>query len=114
VLGAGRAQGIDINPASLEVSRANAIRNGVDDRWSVSLDGLDSITGGFDLVAANILAPVLIDLADDLKRLLDRDGTLVISGVLHGRYDHVVKALAPLTIADFIEIEGWVSLALRR
>jgi ribosomal protein L11 methyltransferase len=114
VLGASRAQGIDINPASIEVSRANAIRNGVDDRWTVALDGLDSITGRFDLLTANILAPVLIDLADDLKRLLDQGGTLVISGVLHGRFDHVLNALEPLTIAESIEIEGWASLALRR
>lgn len=114
VLGASRAHGIDINPASIEVSRDNAIRNGVDERWSVSIDGLDSITGRFDLVVANILAPVLIDLADDLKRLLDRDGTLVISGVLHCRFDHVVKSLAPLTVAQSIEIEGWAALALRR
>lgn len=114
VLGARRSHGIDINPASIDVSRSNAIRNSVDERWSVSLDGLDAISDRFDLVVANILAPVLIDLADDLVRLLDDDGTLVISGVLQDRHDHVVAALAPLSIVDSIDIEGWTALALRR
>lgn len=114
LLGARRAQGIDINPASVEVSRANASRNGVDGRWSVSLDSLDTLSERFDLIVANILAPVLIELAEDLVRLLGDEGTLVISGVLRDRYDHVVKALSPLAIVDSIDVEGWTSLALRR
>jgi len=114
VLGARRARGVDINPASIEVSRANAIRNGVDERWTVSLEGLDAISEKYDLVVANILAPVLIDLAGDLVRLLDDEGSLVISGVLHDRYEHVLEALAPLSIVDSIDIDGWAALALRR
>lgn len=114
VLGARRARGVDINPASIEVSRANAIRNGVDERWTVSLDGLDAISEKYDLIVANILAPVLIDLADDLVRLLDDVGSLVISGVLDDRYDHVLEALAPLSIVDSIDIDGWAALTLRR
>lgn len=114
LLGARRAHGIDINPASVEVSRANAIRNGVDGSWSVSLDSLDTLSDRFDLIVANILAPVLIELAEDLVRLLSDEGTLVISGVLRDRYDHVVKALSPLEIVDSVDIEGWTSLALRR
>jgi ribosomal protein L11 methyltransferase len=94
------------------VSKDNARRNGVENRWSVVLDGIDSITRTFDVVLANILSAVLIDLSDDLKRLLSPSGTLVISGVLDGRYDHVLRALEPLVVVDSIVIDGWATLAL--
>ena len=38
--------------------------------------------GAFDVVVANILAPVLIASAPDLRRLTDREGVLIISGIL--------------------------------
>jgi ribosomal protein L11 methyltransferase len=114
VLGASHSCGIDINPASVDVSHSNALRNDVDEMWSVSLDDIGTVTDRFDLIVANILAPVLIQIADDLIRLLDDNGTLVISGVLRDRHDHVVKALDPLTVIDFVEIDGWSAVALRR
>ena len=78
LIGAERAVGIDINPASVEVSRANASANGVADRLEVSnaplIEVADNHGPDFDLVVANILAPALIELAVDLKRCLKAAG----------------------------------------
>lgn len=112
--GAARAVGVDISPAAVPVSRANAERNGVADRLDVSTDPLADVRGAFDVVLANILAPALIELADDLQRVLVGGGTLVISGILADRHDHVLAALAPLRVVQVDELDGWAAISLRR
>lgn len=114
MLGASRAHGVDINPASVAVSIANAETNGVADRWSVSTDALDVIGRPFDLVLANILAPTLVELSGQLRRLTSPSGVLIVSGVLNGHYDHVADALAPLREIEKVERDGWVAVAFGR
>jgi ribosomal protein L11 methyltransferase len=60
------------------------------------------------------LAPALIELAPELVRLSAPGGTLIVSGVLTTRHDHVVAALAPLVVVDRLEHDGWCALVMRR
>ncbi len=112
-LGAVRAIGMDINPSCVAVSQENARLNHVDDRWTVTTEPVAVIGFPADIVVANILAPALIDLSDELKRLTKPDGLLVISGVLTEHYEHVAQALAPLQECDRIEYGGWAAVAFR-
>jgi len=107
LLGARRATGIDISAASIQVSRANAESNGVADRWSVSTDALEQIDSPARIVVANILAPALIELSEQLRRLVSPTGVLIISGVLTQNYAHVAEALRPLREVDRIDLEQW-------
>jgi ribosomal protein L11 methyltransferase len=91
-LGAASADAIDISPAAPAVTADNARRNGVADRVRASDEPLAQVRGAYDLVVANILAPVLVELADDLVRVLAPEGSLVISGILAERHDHVLAA----------------------
>jgi ribosomal protein L11 methyltransferase len=111
LLGAERAVGVDISPAAVPVTQANAAANGVE--VDVSTTEVTAIVGRFDLVVANILAPVLIAIAPELRRLLAPRGALVISGVLAGHYDHVVTALAPLMVEREDTLDGWAAVTLR-
>ena len=74
---------------------------------------LSSIEEPFDLVLANLLGPVLLELAADLRRVVSPSGELIVSGVLIGRYDHVVDALAPMQVVETVTREGWAALLLR-
>jgi len=112
-LGAVRAIGMDINPSCVAVSLENARLNHVDDRWTVTTEPVAVIGFPADIVVANILAPALIELSDELKRLTKPDGLLVISGVLTEHYEHVAQALAPLQECDRIEYGGWAAVAFR-
>ncbi len=114
LLGAGRADGIDIAPAAVPVTEANAARNGVGGKVSVSNEPLAAIDGTYDVVVANILAPALIELADDLLRVIAPAGVLVISGVLADHHEHVLAALEPLTVVDTVTRDGWAAVTLRR
>jgi len=112
-LGALRAIGMDINPSCVAVSRENARLNEVSEQWTVTTDPLASIDVQGDIVVANILAPALIELSAELKRLTKPDGILVISGVLSEHYEHVAQALEPLYECDRIEYGEWAAVAFR-
>jgi ribosomal protein L11 methyltransferase len=80
----------------------------------VSTTPLAEIDGTFDVVVANILAPALVDLAGDLRRVLSEEGTLIISGILAERHQHVLDALAPLHVVGREDRESWTAISLRR
>lgn len=112
VLGASRAVAIDIAPASVPITTMNALANGVADLVEVSTTSLAEIDGQFDVVVANILAPTLIELADDLVRVVAPLGVLIISGVLADRHDHVEAALQPLYRIHRDVLDGWAAITL--
>jgi ribosomal protein L11 methyltransferase len=79
-LGAGRVAANDNDPVAVAVAAENAERNGA----SLELTGAppEAIPGVFDLVVANILANVLVDLAPVLARKTAPGGELVLAGIL--------------------------------
>ncbi|MFM8986823.1 MAG: 50S ribosomal protein L11 methyltransferase [Planctomycetia bacterium] len=81
VLGAQFVDAIEIDAACHAAIHANAIRNGVTDRLHVAA-GLPAEAAGFDLVLANIVAPVLIEQAPALCRQVRRDAAGAIEGGL--------------------------------
>jgi ribosomal protein L11 methyltransferase len=113
LFGAARADAIDISPAAVPITHDNAVRNAVVDRVHVSTTPLQQMRGSYDVVLANILAPTLIELADDLKRLLRPDGALVISGILADAHEHVLLALQPLRVVDRSDLGMWTAITLR-
>jgi ribosomal protein L11 methyltransferase len=111
--GAGRATAIDIADVSPAVVLDNAARNGVADRIDAGTTPLAEVAGSFDLVVANILASELVALAPDLRRVTAGGGTLIVSGVLAGGYDHVLAALAPMELVGVDLLDGWAALVLQ-
>lgn len=113
--GAARAVGIDISPAAVPTTIDNARANAVDERITVSTDPLAQVVADgdtFDVVVANILAPTLVALADDLRASLRPGGTLIISGILADAHQHVLDALAPLRVVGTDSLDGWVAVTL--
>jgi len=112
--GATAVMGIDIAEAAVQATRDNAARNGVGMLIEASTAPLSDVSGRFNLVLANVLAPILIEMAADLIRVLADDATLVLSGLITGRWQHVVDALTPLYVVRVDELDGWVAIELSR
>jgi ribosomal protein L11 methyltransferase len=114
VLGAGHAFAVDNDGQALTATRANAELNGVADRLLVAMpDALPAIS--VDVLAANILAGPLVELAPTFAELVRPGGRLVLSGILEPQAAHVAAAYSPY----FGELEqaardGWVRLTGRR
>jgi ribosomal protein L11 methyltransferase len=113
LIGASSVRAVDVASAAVEATRDNATRNGVADHVDADATPAADLDGSFHLVVANILAPTLIELAEDLRRLTAADGRLVISGILAERHGHVLSALAPMTVEQTDTLDGWAAVTLR-
>lgn len=111
--GAGHATAIDIAETSPAVVLDNARRNGVERSISASTTPLELVQGAYDVVVANILAPTLVALAHDLRRVTAGGGTLIVSGVLADRHAHVLEALQPMRPTRTDVLDGWAAVELR-
>jgi ribosomal protein L11 methyltransferase len=92
-LGAAHALALDHDPQALTATRENAARNAVSDRIEV-MQQLAQDAPPADLVVANILANVLIELAPQILRMVAPGGRLAMSGILAGQQDAVIAAYA--------------------
>jgi ribosomal protein L11 methyltransferase len=106
-----RGAGIDVDPDAIEVSRENALRNGVSERIDFSTG---TISGQHQIVCANIQPEVLIPMADALMGALAPGGLLVLSGILIEAAEPVERAFAALTLVSRDDEEGWRALAFTR
>jgi ribosomal protein L11 methyltransferase len=112
VFGARPVVGVDIDPAAIPVSRANAEANGVE--VDVSTTPVGDVNGRFDLVLANLSAGTLVSLASDLIARIAPAGTLLLSGLLPGQWRHVEPSFGSLDTDAVIELDGWLSAVLSR
>ena len=116
-LGAGHAVGIDTDPLAVAASRENAERNGLADRFEAREGTLPATANErYPLVLANLVAAVLIELADLLGAHLAPGGTLLASGIIEPRALEVEEAMraAGLGVAERRVDGEWVSLRLER
>ena len=103
--GAADVTAVDIDPAAVQATQANAQNNGV-----VPHAGLpDSARGRYGLVLANILSSPLKVLAPLLCGLVAGGGQLVLSGILERQAGQLQEAYAPycsLQVSD--RQDGWI------
>ncbi|MBK2106580.1 50S ribosomal protein L11 methyltransferase [Francisella philomiragia] len=85
-LGASYAEGIDIDPNSIESSIKNAQENNVAEKTHFSDN---SPKQQFDLVVANIFSNVLISLVESITSSLKLGGRLALSGIIENQVDEV-------------------------
>lgn len=93
LLGAPEAVGVDTDPVAVDDARANAELNGVADRLTLAVGGVDAAPAGtYDFVAANLLAGILVGLAPSLLPRVAPGGRLVASGILCRQAAAVISA----------------------
>ncbi|NJD61274.1 MAG: 50S ribosomal protein L11 methyltransferase, partial [Deltaproteobacteria bacterium] len=88
-LGASCALGIDTDPKAVETAEENAKVNGVQDRFAASFMPLSTFAGAYDLIVANILAEILIDMKNEIVSRCAPGGFLILSGILTEKSDWV-------------------------
>ncbi|HZT07207.1 MAG TPA: 50S ribosomal protein L11 methyltransferase [Chloroflexota bacterium] len=113
-LGADRAFGIDIDPAAVAATDANAEWNGLADRVTAARAPLAEVTGQFDVVVANIGRDTLIDMAADIDRLLAPGGWLGLSGISPAQISLVGAAFRFVRIVDAPELDEWAAIIAHR
>lgn len=114
LLGAGDVIGVDIDEDSIVVSNENAHINNVVCDFSVGT--IKDVQHSYDVVVANILANVIVDIMPDLKRITKPDGVVILSGIIEEKAQDVKNAMEKsgiVLVSETIEAgngENWVCL----
>ena len=122
-LGAKSAFACDIDDKCVDVAYENAALNGIGKdtytvRWGNVLSDAQlrkEIGGGYDIVAANIVADVIIALSTEVRAYLKEGGYFLTSGIIDDRAEEVAAALrsAGWEILETNSNEGWYSYLCR-
>lgn len=116
LLGAREVLAVDVDPIAVEASASNAARNKLARVIRAREGSAPSGEGPFDLVLANLIASLLVRLADGLVEDLRPGGTLLASGIFANREADVVEAFTArgLRVADRWSEGDWVALEIVR
>jgi ribosomal protein L11 methyltransferase len=117
--GARLARGTDIDAPSVRIARENAALNGARAEF-VHASGLGHrrVRSGapYDLVFANILAPPLVALAQDIRGALRPGGVAILSGLLRTQERRVLAAYRSrgFRLLRRIHRDAWATLVIQR
>lgn len=115
-LGASRAWAIDIDPVALEYARENVRRNRLSSRTVIRTGaGFHGLRRRFSLIAANIVASALVELAPRIVRHLEPGGVFIGGGIIVERADEVSAAFLEhgLHVVEEAREGEWAALAAR-
>ena len=123
-LGAKSAAVVDIDKNAAKTAADNALANGFDAGIYRTFSGniltdpvlCGEIGTGFDIIAANIVADIIIDMQEMFFQKLSNGGTLIVSGIIDTRAQEVEDALvaAGFKAAKKHELRGWVAIILKK
>lgn len=96
LLGGGPVTGIDIDPDSMQSARRHARLNRVDVRLVQGDGGRPFASSSFDLILANLTAPLLAQRHEEIAALGASGAALVLSGLLVEDLPDIRAAYGPL------------------
>lgn len=108
--GMGETVGIEIDPEAQRVARENIALNKLD-RIEVPTKQIEEIREKFDLVVANIIDGVLINIKKELMRVLKPGGHMLLTGILEERDNHFFENFlenSGLHVVRRLEKDEWV------
>lgn len=106
------ALGVELDPVAVESARGNLELNGVADRVELRVGSVETVDGEHPLVVANILATILIEIAEPLAAISAAD--LLLSGMLHREVEAVRAAYPDFDLVARSDEGEWAILHLRR
>ena len=99
---------------SIRVAKGNLDLNDAAGRITLDVGSADWAGGRtYDVVVANIIARVLISIADDLKAATTQGGMLLLSGIIEPKEAETRERFDALgfELLERNQIEDWISLA---
>ena len=114
-LGVPEVWAVDNDPNACAIAKTNAVANGVDAAVHVG-SGVDAVTGSFDLIAANLFANLLEEMAPRVLGLLRPGGIFICSGFLAADEPRVRRAYEAreMRFVGRHEEQSWATLALQQ
>lgn len=117
LLGAKKVYAYDLDPVAVKSATENSSLNDVQSIVTVSKnDLLRGVSHEANIVVANILAHIIIDLVQDAARCLVPGGYFITSGIIDKKAEEVYRELTNhgFIIADKNECDRWVSFIAKK
>lgn len=118
LLGASAVDAVDIDPVAVSVARDNVACNSFADTVRVELGSVGQgqpFPGTYDIVVANNMARIILELAEGLVGAVRPGGTLILSGVADFREDTVREAFEALGLRLVRrDLDRWLLLVWRK
>ena len=113
---AGEILAIDTDPQALRWAQRNIELNHCSEFIDLSSKPIGELSGVFSLLVANLTRDALLELLPDFQRLLEKNGAVILSGLLKGQSQEVMK---PLRLLGFKEIRvvtqaEWACITARK
>ncbi len=123
LLGAEKVTAVDISQNSVETAKENASKNNISaDKYTAYCGDIisdntlvEKIGSGFDIIAANIVADVLIAMSPLFEKFVKKGGTLILSGIITERADEVIEAMKSkgYALSEIREKDGWAAVSFK-
>jgi ribosomal protein L11 methyltransferase len=113
-LGARSAIGIDNDEWSIDNAQENVHANRVDGAIRISSQNINALDESeYDLVTANLTLNTNIEFMSEFKRLLKKDGTLLLSGLLSLDENIMKLELAKnnFSVLEIVRENEWIAIA---
>lgn len=115
-LGAKKIHSMDIDEVAVRVATENCKINRVDEKIIVSKGIIEDLPDvGVQIIVANIIANVIIDIAKEVNKRLVQQGIFITSGIIRERREEVEEAYRILgfKLVEAVEMGEWVALVMR-
>lgn len=115
LLGAKNAIGVDIDELAVKTALENSKINNVRDKFTAICGSLtEKVIGKFDIVVANIVADVIIELNKSVKNYMHKNSIYLMSGIIEPYKANVLNSLKEnFDIIDEKTENGWVAIAAK-
>lgn len=124
LLGAKECTAVDIDENSVKIALENAGKNNITkERYTaycgnvITDDTLaEKIGTGYDVIAANIVADVLIGMSTLFGKFLKDSGVLIMSGIIVEREDEVIEAVKScgFEVIEARDKDGWAAVSMKK
>ncbi len=111
-LGASQVEATDVDEDAVQVAMENALRNHRQESFHASTASMETLTGRFPLVLANIEAKVILPMARALMERVTPGGHLLLSGLLVEQESAVREAFSAFRWLSCERRDEWIAPVL--
>lgn len=93
LLGAKDVVGVDLDIVAVDSAKENVKYNHLENVEILHGNLMDVVEGTADIIVANIIAEVILILIDDVKKMINKNGVFISSGIIREKEKMVADAL---------------------
>lgn len=111
-LGAKKVIGVDLDPVAVDSAKGNVKFNNLSNIEILNGDLMNVVKGKADIIVANIIAEIIMVLAEGLKEFMEPDSYFIASGIIKDKKDEVIKKLETcgFEIVEVNTLGEWVCI----